>query len=318
MNGSPLLHHPFLRLTWALGFLMAATGLAADRQPPDSLSGPPFVSAAAWGVYDWDSGELIGGENLETPRSMASTTKMMTAWLVIQEIERDPDLAHETITFSERAGNTRGSSSRMAPGESVTVGDLLYGLMLPSGNDASVALAEHIGRRFLPAGYPANSEETGERDLKQAAYDAFVERMNSTAQGLGLTQTRFVNPHGLDADGHESTVADLARLALKITRHPHFRQITSTRTHSARIATADGGEREANWRNTNQLLGIEGYHGVKTGTTSRAGACLVSIGHREHDRLLVVVLGSASSAGRYVDSRNLYRWGWLELGHQPP
>ena len=97
---------------------------------------------------------------------------------------------------------------------------------------------------------------------------------------------------------------------------PLLRGYVATRRHCATLALANGGRRQVTWRNTNQLLKIQGYVGLKTGTTSRAGACLVSGSTRKQDQLLMVVLGSSSSLGRYVDSRNLYRWAFRELGHQ--
>lgn len=289
-----------------------------DRAPADSLTGSPFVSADAWGIFDRATGRQLWGENVETPLSIASTTKIMTALLAIREIEEDPSLLDIEVTFSERAGGTPGSGSKIEAGETVIVADLLYGLLLPSGNDASVALAESFGRRYLDRAAYAEAGASDEEDaLNKAAYDAFVARMNETARELNMVQTSFANTHGLDAEGHESTVSDLARLTLETLRSPLFCEIIKTRRHTAEIGMVDGGTREAVWGNTNRLLGTEGFSGVKTGTTRRAGACLVSLGERGDDRLLMVVLGSASSSVRYVDSQNLYRFAWLELGHDP-
>jgi|GEM_PF-467579 len=288
-----------------------------QRAPADALTGPPFVSAGAWGIYNLRTGERLWGENDETPRSIASTTKIMTALVVIQELERAPHLIDAAVTFSERAGGTRGSGARLETGETLSVRDLLYGLLLPSGNDASVALAEAFGRRFLNREeYAAAAADEGETTLNRAAYDAFIERMNTTAEALGMTQSSFRNPHGLDAEGHQASASDLALLTRETLRHSLFREIVNTRRHVAEVRTADGETREARWNNTNQLLNTEGFFGIKTGTTSRAGACLVSAGARGDDRIIVVVLGSAASAARYVDSRNLYRFAWLEMGHE--
>jgi serine-type D-Ala-D-Ala carboxypeptidase (penicillin-binding protein 5/6) len=311
------MRHLFLPL--ALSSFIFFVPIYAERQPADPLTGPPFVSAAAWGIFDETTGEQLWGENVDDPRSIASTTKIMTAFVVIRELEQAPNLLDATITFSERAGGTRGSGSRIQAGESVTVRDLLFGLMLPSGNDASVALAEAFGRRFLTSAAYAETAASEDRNaLNRAAYDAFIEKMNKTAQELGMLQTTYRNPHGLDAEGHQSTVADLAILTRQSLRQPLFRELVNTRSHVAQIETPDGDSRQARWNNTNQLLGTEGFYGVKTGTTRQAGACLVSVAERGDDRVLMVVLGSASSAVRYVDSRNLYRFAWLERGHRDP
>lgn len=293
-----------------------------ERRRADSLAGPPFVSAEAWGIFDRKSGDLLWGEAVEDRRAIASTTKIMTALVVLREAERDPSLLEEIVIVSKRADETRGSSARITEGERVVLRDLLYGLLLPSGNDASVALAETVGRRILDT---QNEEDPGVAagggdavvPTDESAHDAFVDAMNQAAKDLGMANTSFANPHGLDADGHESTVLDLAKVTLEAWKHPLFQEIVNTREYRATLATPDGGSRETTWKNTNHLLETEGFYGVKTGTTRRAGACLVSMGRRGNDDLLVIVLGSAASSVRYVDSQNLYRFAWLQLGHKP-
>ena len=181
--------------------------------------------------------------------------------------------------------------------------------MLPSGNDASVALGEHFGKRFRPA-----RDETPERAADPLW--RFVAEMNRTAVRLGMTATHYENTHGLTAETHLSTAADLLTLARAGWKMKRFRQYVGTRQHGCRLVGPGGRQRNIVWRNTNRLLPTEGYDGVKTGTTSAAGACLVSTGRRGKDRLFVVVLGAAASAARYTDSRNLYRWAWIQRGHK--
>src|SRR5690606_10175896 len=128
-------------------------------------------------IFNRTTGEKLWGESIDSPRSIASTTKIMTALLAIREIEEDPGLLDVEVTFSERAGGTPGSGSRIEAGETVSVKDLLYGLLLPSGNDASVALAESFGRRYLDQTAYAEAAASEEEDaLNKAAYDAFVAR----------------------------------------------------------------------------------------------------------------------------------------------
>ena len=137
--------------------------------------------------------------------------------------------------------------------------------------------------------------------------------MNAEAARLGMTKTHYTNPHGLTHDSHQSTVTDLAILARATLGSSLMGQYSSTRQRGATVAGPGGYTRNVLWKNTNELLGTEGYDGIKTGTTDQAGACLVSTCERDGKRLIVVVLGSAASKSRYTDSRNLYRYGWKLL-----
>ena len=125
-----------------------------------------------------------------------------------------------------------------------------------------------------------------------------------------MRQTRFANTHGLTAEGHHASAADLTKLAHAAMHVPLFSAYVATRQRGAVLRRGDNEQRNIVWRNTNRLLPIEGYQGIKTGTTSAAGACLVSYGRRDSDALIVVILGSSNSDARYIDSRNLYRWAW--------
>jgi D-alanyl-D-alanine carboxypeptidase (penicillin-binding protein 5/6) len=275
------------------------------RLPADSLAGPPIVTCDAWIAVNAADGAIMGGKEVGTRKNIASTTKIMTAWLVIRMSESDPSVLDEMLTVSSRADDTRGSTADLRAGEQVSVREALYGLMLPSGNDMSVALAEHFGPRLVAGG------TSGEDPLRQ-----FVQAMNDEASRLGLSATSFDNPHGLTSPRHLSSVQDLARLAQTAFGSETFRRYVATRQHGATVTGPGGYQRNVVWKNTNELLGIEGFDGIKTGTTDQAGACLVSTGERDGQRLIVVVLGSAASESRYADSRNLYRWAWQELQSQ--
>jgi D-alanyl-D-alanine carboxypeptidase (penicillin-binding protein 5/6) len=141
----------------------------------------------------------------------------------------------------------------------------------------------------------------------------FVAEMNRTAASLGMTRTTYKNTHGLTAEGHRSSARDLLKLAHVAFQLPRFREYVNTRQRGCTLIGPGGYKRNIVWKNTNRLLPIEGYDGIKTGTTSAAGACLVSSAHRGDDHVLVVVLGSTSGDGRYVDTRNLLRWAWGRL-----
>jgi D-alanyl-D-alanine carboxypeptidase (penicillin-binding protein 5/6) len=267
---------------------------AADR-----LDGPPVVTARAWAVADGATGKVLWGSAEAEPRPMASTTKIMTAWVVLRLAADDPKVLDAVVTFSERADKTTGSSARLNAGERLTVRELLYGLLLPSGNDAAVALAEHFGPRFAD----------GEADPVKR----FVGEMNRRAKDLGLKEMSYADPNGLSRE-NVSSARDLAALAAVALKDRRFRDYVSTRRHGCDVTTPDGGKREVTWSNTNKLLDVEGYDGVKTGTTTPAGNCLVASGRRGEDHLLVVVLGSSATDGRYADARNLFRWAWRERG----
>lgn len=280
-----------------------------DRKPADAADGPPFTSAAAWAVADGKTGETLWGCSENRPLEPASTTKMMTALVVLRLARAHPGALDETIIFSGTADRTVGSTAGIREGERVSARELLYGLLLPSGNDAARAFAEHFGGRLAPAADAPADAEIAAR---------FVAEMNRVAAELGLRETHFANPHGLPAPGHRSSARDLARLASAALADPTFAAVVATPRRGASIADAAGRSRDVLWTNTNKLLEFEGYEGVKTGTTAAAGACLVAIGRRGEDRLIVVVLGASSSAGRYADARNLFRWAWLQRRNPGP
>jgi D-alanyl-D-alanine carboxypeptidase (penicillin-binding protein 5/6) len=231
----------------------------------------------------------------------------MTAYVILKLAEKQPAVLDEIVSFSDRASKTPGSSCRLRAGEKLPVRELLYGLLVPSGNDAAIALAEHFGSRFDPP-----PRKKGETD----PVARFVAEMNRTAATLKLAESRYLNPNGLPERGHASSARDLARLTWVAGQLPHFREYVSCRQHEAQAAAREGSQRAVVWKTTNRLLAIAGYTGVKTGYTKAAGSCLVSSGERGRDRLIVVVLGAPSAAAAVADSRNLYRWAWRERGHK--
>ena len=278
-----------------------------DRQPPEELDGPPLVTCQSWAIADGKTGKILWSHAADKRLDIASTTKMMTAYLIAQLAATDEKVLSDVVTFSERADKTPGSTADIRAGEQLTVGELLYGLMLPSGNDASVALAEHFGARMESAGGSSSDDPLAR----------FVAEMNRQAEKLGMRQTHYANPHGLTAADHRSTAADQLTLAFHVLANPLLAKIVSTRQHGARASGPGGYQRNVLWKNTNRLLAIDGYDGVKTGTTDAAGACLIARGQRGTDSLMVAVLGSATSDARYVDARNLFRWAWRQRAASP-
>jgi len=309
--------------TWAaLGTLATQDRPVADpetinsqqlpRAPLDKLEGPPFVTCKAWAIASGASGEVLWSQNSESRLDFASTTKIMTALVVLRLAEQDPRVLKEQVVFSTRADATVGSTAGIRVGEKLSVDQLLYGLLLPSGNDASVALAEHFGDRFVASQDSVVSQDGSATN----ALDRFVAEMNRTAAELGMEQTTYRNPHGLTAKGHLSTARDLLRLAQTAWQLGPLRKYVNTRQHGCTVVGPGGYQRNVVWKNTNRLLAIEGYQGLKTGTTTAAGACLLSAAVRNDDQLLMVVLGSKSSDARYVDTRNLYRWAWQQIARR--
>jgi D-alanyl-D-alanine carboxypeptidase len=278
-----------------------------ELQPRDPLWGPPFLACRAWAVADPQSGEVLWESEASRAVDTASTTKIMTAYVILKLAQEKPTVLDELVVLSDRADKTGGSSSGVRAGERIPVRELLYGLLLPSGNDAAIALAEHFGPRFDPP---------REKHSQADPLARFVAEMNRTAAKLKLAETHYRNPNGLPEKGHVSSARDLARLTAAARQLRLFGQYVSTRLHEATVTTRDGSPRNLTWKTTNRLLAISGYTGVKTGFTKAAGSCLVSTGERGRDSLIVVVLGAPSAAAAVADSRNLYRWAWRERGHK--
>jgi D-alanyl-D-alanine carboxypeptidase (penicillin-binding protein 5/6) len=273
-----------------------------SRESRETLDGPPLTTCKAWAIADAKTGKVLWGKHESDKLDIASTTKIMTAYIVCQLAKDDPKVLSETIVFSESADKTPGSTADVRAGEKVTAGELLYGLLLPSGNDAATAFAEHFNRRV--------GKWEGEAPAEPQS--GFIAEMNRQAGVLGMTDTHYENPHGLPAKGHQSSARDLVKLAHAAMQNPLFRQYVNTRQHGATVTGEGGYERNVVWKNTNKLLAIDGYSGVKTGTTTAAGACLVAWGERESRELIVVVLGATHTDSRYVDARNLFRWAWTQ------
>lgn len=270
-----------------------------SRKPADPVSGPPLVSAKAWTIGDMENDTVWEHFNGDTPVPIASTTKVMTAHIVSTFIYDNPAVLDEIVLFSQRADRTIGSTAGIRAGEQITVRELLYGLLLPSGNDAAVALAEHFGDR---CGASQSDPESKDPLTK------FVARMNDEAAKLGMKNSHFANPHGLPDEAHLSTANDLLKLARVAAKHRQIKECANCRQHGCRLLGPGGYQRNILWKNTNRLLEIEGYEGLKTGTTTPAGSCLISLAEHQNRRVCVVVLGASSDENRYLDTRNLFKW----------
>jgi len=246
---------------------------------------PPAIAAKGYVLMDFRSGEILAAKNADAQMAPASLTKMMTAYLIGQEIEAGRLTFTDQVMVSSNAWSRKfPDSSKMfiKPGDKVTVADLARGIMIQSGNDACVAMAEHV----------AGSEE------------AFVSLMNSWAQQIGMANSNFVNAHGLDGEGIATTPLDMAVLLQRlIADTPDIYKIYSEKSFSwAGI--------EQN--NRNRLLWDKSLNvdGGKTGYTSQAGYSLAASGSNEEMRLISVVMGTSSADARIQETRKLLNFGF--------
>ena len=237
----------------------------------------PSINSKRFVIYDRISKTIIWGKDEKIRSAMASTTKIMTATIVIENAN-----LNDEVTISSKAGGTGGSRLGLKSGDKITVNDLLYGLMLRSGNDAAVALAEHVG----------------------GSVEKFAEIMNKKAEELKLTNTHFVTPHGLDNSEHYTTAYELAKLTDYALQNEKFANIVGTKTTTIYI-----NNQARQITNTNELLGVlNGVVGVKTGFTNNAGRCLVTETKRNDMDIITVVLGADTKKFRTKDSIRLIEY----------
>ena|SRR5690625_740650 len=235
----------------------------------------PLVSAHNAVLLDQSSSRILFEKNAHEKTSIASLTKVMTAIVAIEYGELD-----DKVETSARAIHTSGSSIYLQKDEKMTLEDLLYGLMLRSGNDAAVAIAEHIG----------------------GSVEGFVYLMNEKAAYLGLSNTHFANPHGLEDEEHYSTAYDVAKIMQYAMNNEEFKKITSSKSYHSKNRTYQ-------WNNKNKLLKIyeEFCIGGKTGFTKRAGRTLVTSSEKENFQVIAVTLNAPDD---WNDHMSLYNWGF--------
>jgi serine-type D-Ala-D-Ala carboxypeptidase (penicillin-binding protein 5/6) len=274
-----------LRLCLCLSLFLLIAPLSAFAQQPQAARPPlpaaPAVPARAHLLLDFNSGEVLAEREADTPMDPASITKLMTAYAVFTELRKGQMALDDLVTISERAWRTQGSRTFVEVGTRVRVEDLLRGMIIQSGNDASVALAEHV----------AGSEE------------AFAELMNEYARRLGMRNTRFRNSTGLPSEEHYSSARDIAILARAIIREfPDYYGYYAEREFSYNNISQ---------RNRNQMLWRDPtVDGMKTGMTDAAGYCLVSSAERDGMRLISVVLGTSGPKTRADATQSLFNWGF--------
>jgi D-alanyl-D-alanine carboxypeptidase (penicillin-binding protein 5/6) len=271
-----------------LGVFRATIPLAAAALltlPAASQSAPaPRLDAASWILVNPATGEVLAQHAPDRKLPMASTTKIMTALLVLEHGRLDA-----TVTVPSDAATIGGSTAELVPGERLSVRNLLVALLIPSGNDAAVTLADYLG---------------------DGSRGAFVAMMNRRAAQLGLRRTRYESPDGLDRPGQYSTVRNLVRLARVAMTHPLFRSIVS---HRRATIPGPGGRGTRRLESENDLLSIDpDADGVKTGHTSGAGYAMVA--HAERPRLglalYAAIIGEPTELQRARDAERLLDWGF--------
>ncbi len=254
---------------------------APPREGGLPLPDAPQVSAASWLVYDADADLVLASENAEVERSMASTTKIMTALVALKY--GNPD---DIVRVSTTAADVGESEVGLVAGERLPLRLLITALVVRSANDAAMAVAEHVG----------------------GTVEEFVAMMNVEAAEMGLEHTHFMNPHGLDAQGHYSSASDLLSMALTAMEYPEFRDMALTERAPFPRAP-DGTERVI--KSTNHLLeDYPGTFGVKTGFTNDALLVFVAGAVRDERTLFTVVMGSDGAGGHFVDAETLLDWGF--------
>jgi len=241
----------------------------------------PAIEAKSWALIDARSGQLVSSHNETVELAPASLTKIMTLYLAFQDIKLGRLDPSERIPVSNKAWKVGGSTMFLEPRMKPTIEQVLHGISTLSGNDACIAIAEHI----------AGTEE------------AFVIRMNETAKSLGLTHTHFVNATGFPVEGHHSSALDMVRLGAALWRDfPEQYKLVSEKSY-----TFDG---RTQWNRNRMLWSMPESDGIKTGHTEEAGYCLVASAERNNTRLISAVFGTGSDKARQQQSRTLLLHGF--------
>lgn len=257
---------------------------------PAAAAEVPEIDGAAYVLMAADSGEVLASENADVKRFPASTTKIMTLVLALEAVERGDASLEDTVSTSEYAASMGGSQVYLYPGEQRTLDEMLVAVAVGSGNDASVAVAEHIG----------------------GSVGNFVDMMNRRAAELGMTGTHYANPHGLHDAEHYTTAGDMAKLAHHAISVPHLLEYTGIYEYQFR-----GEPKPLVLWNTNRLLKwYEGTDGLKTGYTSEAGRNLVATAKRGDLRLITVVMGVEPMHGHFTESMKLLNHGFNNYSYQ--
>ncbi|MFC6065528.1 D-alanyl-D-alanine carboxypeptidase family protein [Streptomyces ochraceiscleroticus] len=277
------------------GAVLTTGALAAPAQAATLKT--PTITAKGGFVMNNGTGKSLFTKAADTRLSTGSTTKIMTARVVLAQpnLNLDSKVTIQKAYSDYIVDNNWASSARLIVGDKVTVRQLLYGLMLPSGCDAAYALADKFGSG----------------STRSARVKSFIGKMNSTAQSLGLKNTHFDSFDGIGKGANYSTPRDLTRIASSAMKYSTFRTVVKTKSTKQKVTTKSGGYRYMNWSNTNNLLGsYSGTIGVKTGSGPEAKYCLVFAATRSGKTVIGTVLASSSVANRTADAKKLMDYGF--------
>jgi D-alanyl-D-alanine carboxypeptidase (penicillin-binding protein 5/6) len=268
-------------VSFLIGLLLGVTVQSSFAASPIFTPAAPSVAASSYLLMDFNSGRVLAEKDPDKRVAPASLTKIMTVYVVFRELKAGHLALDEKVTISQNAWETGGSKMFVEVNKQVPIEDLLQGVVIQSGNDASVALAEHV----------AGSEQT------------FATMMNEQAARLGMTNTHFENSMGLPTENHYSSARDLATLAQALIKEfPEYYRWDSQKEFTYNGITQ---------QNRNQLLWRDpSVDGIKTGFTDDAGYCMVASAKREDMRLISVVMGTASANARANESQSLINYGF--------
>lgn len=273
----------------------------------------PYVTSKNWICLNADTLEVVYGSRVYEEREVASVTKIMTCLVTLEFVEQfDIDIDKTHYLVSKKAALLGGTTASLKRDDYVSVRDLLYGLMLPSGNDAAQTLAENVvTHRYIldkhkncnPNEISYDEEVPADKNLEEE----FYKLMNTKARQLNLQNTNYDSSHGLSNKVNYSCCYDQAVLGAEAMKHTILQNIVKTTTYSALIERNDR-DFELVWKNTNKLLDRKGYKGIKTGITNAAGGCLATYYHNKGTNFLTVVLGARDQHSRFLDTEAINNW----------
>lgn len=271
--------------------------------------GTSQITASCWAIFNGDSQELIEGKFEHIQREIASLTKIMTTYTVLKISEQfNMDIKNCDLTVSYNAAITSGSTANLLVGDTMTVYDMLHAMLLPSGNDAAVALAEHFGSLIISLSDPPLSKYADPIKL-------FMDQMNENAKALGLSNTFFCNPHGMSDTLNKSTAFDIGKLSIHCMQNPMFSSIVKKMKYLCTGKDLIGNPKKYVWLQTNRLLN-KGFNGIKTGTTNTAGLCLAASCNTQTAKLIIIVLACKGQYHRWQDVVELKDWALNKLDSQ--
>ncbi|MGW3563825.1 D-alanyl-D-alanine carboxypeptidase family protein [Streptomyces sp. NPDC000941] len=290
-----------IRRVSAVAVIAAGAVLSAGALAPVQAAtvATPTITAKGGFVMNNGTGKSLYTKAADTRLSTGSTTKIMTARVVLAQsnLNLDAKVTVQKAYSDYIVDNNWASSAKLIVGDKVTVRQLLYGLMLPSGCDAAYALADKFG--------------TG--STRAARVKSFIGKMNTTAKNLGLTNTHFDSFDGIGHGANYSTPRDLTKLASSAMKYSTFRTVVKTKSTKQKVTTKSGGYRYMDWTNTNPLLGTySGAIGVKTGSGPEAKYCLVFAATRDSKTVIGTVLASSSVDNRTADAKKLLNYGFAK------